>query len=66
MGLKARRTVQQQLASIPAGEERLLLAKSRYIGEGFDDARLATLFLASPVSWTGTLVQDTGRLHQLS
>ena len=46
-------------------EERLVLATGRYIGEGFDDARLDTLFLALPVSWKGTLVQYTGRLHRL-
>ena len=39
-----------------------MLATGRYIGEGFDDARLDTLFLAMPVSWKGTLVQYTGRL----
>ena len=54
-----------QLASIPVDEERLLLATGRYIGEGFDDACLDTLFLALPVSWKGTLVQYAGRLHRL-
>ncbi len=62
---KERREVMAQLASIPEGEERLLLATGRYIGEGFDDARLDTLFLVLPVSWKGTLVQYSGRLHRL-
>ena len=65
MGAKADRSVRAQLDAIPANEERLLLATGRYIGEGFDDARLDTLFLALPVSWKGTLVQYTGRLHRL-
>ncbi|MBI5526021.1 MAG: DEAD/DEAH box helicase family protein [Deltaproteobacteria bacterium] len=65
MKSKDRRNVIAQLASIPASEERLLIATGRYIGEGFDDARLDTLFLALPVSWKGTLVQYTGRLHRL-
>jgi superfamily II DNA or RNA helicase len=65
MGAKAHRAVRTQLAAIPANEERLVLATGRYIGEGFDDARLDTLFLAMPVSWKGTLVQYTGRLHRL-
>jgi superfamily II DNA or RNA helicase len=60
-----RRTVATTLASIPDGEPRLLIATGRYIGEGFDDARLDTLFLAMPVSWKGTLVQYAGRLHRL-
>ena len=40
-----------------------MLATGRFIGEGFDDVRLDTLFLAMPVSWKGTLVQYAGRLH---
>jgi len=46
-------------------KERLVIATGRYIGEGFDDARLDTLFLALPVSWKGTLTQYAGRLHRL-
>ena len=65
MGAKERREVKDRLAAIPNDEERLVLATGRYIGEGFDDARLDTLFLALPVSWKGTLVQYTGRLHRL-
>jgi very-short-patch-repair endonuclease len=53
-----------KLASIPENEERLLLATGRYIGEGFDDARLDTLFLTLPVSWRGIIAQYAGRLHR--
>ena len=60
-----RREVAEQLASIPENQPRLVLATGRYIGEGFDDARLDTLFLTMPVSWKGTLVQYAGRLHRL-
>jgi superfamily II DNA or RNA helicase len=60
-----RREVMARLASIPGDEPRLVLATGRYIGEGFDDARLDTLFLTMPVSWKGTLVQYAGRLHRL-
>jgi superfamily II DNA or RNA helicase len=65
MSALARREVKRQLAAIPDTEERLVLATGRYIGEGFDDARLDTLFLALPVSWKGTLIQYAGRLHRL-
>ena len=64
MKAKDRRTATEQLVSIPETEERLVLATGRFIGEGFDDARLDTLFLAMPVSWRGTLVQYAGRLHR--
>ena len=63
-GARQRREVAASLAAIPSDEERLLLATGRYVGEGFDDARLDTLFLALPVSWKGTLVQYAGRLHR--
>jgi superfamily II DNA or RNA helicase len=65
MGAKQRRAIAEQLTTIPDGEERVLLATGRCIGEGFDDARLDTLFLAMPISWRGTLQQYVGRLHRL-
>jgi len=64
MGVRQQRAVAEELASIPEGEERLLIATGRYLGEGFDDARLDTLFLTMPISWRGTLAQYAGRLHR--
>jgi len=43
----------------------MILATGSYLGEGFDDARLDTLFLTTPISWKGTLQQYVGRLHRL-
>lgn len=64
-GSKERKTLADQIKAIPEQEERVLIATGRYIGEGFDDARLDTLFLAMPISWRGTLQQYAGRLHRL-
>jgi superfamily II DNA or RNA helicase len=64
MGKNQRKAVAEQIQSIPDEEERVLIATGRYIGEGFDDARLDTLFLAMPISWRGTLQQYAGRLHR--
>ncbi|MGD0302430.1 MAG: DEAD/DEAH box helicase family protein [Bryobacteraceae bacterium] len=65
MGRRQRRSISETLASVGDGEQRLILATGSYIGEGFDDARLDTLFLAMPISWKGTLQQYVGRLHRL-
>jgi very-short-patch-repair endonuclease len=59
------RAILNRLVAIPEREDRVLLATGRYIGEGFDDARLDTLFLTLPVSWRGTIAQYVGRLHRL-
>jgi superfamily II DNA or RNA helicase len=58
-----RREAEERLKT-PHTEERLVLATGSYLGEGFDDASLDTLFLTMPISWRGTLAQYVGRLHR--
>jgi superfamily II DNA or RNA helicase len=65
MGKKQRRTIAEAIEAVPESEARVILATGSYIGEGFDDTRLDTLFLAMPISWKGTLQQYVGRLHRL-
>jgi superfamily II DNA or RNA helicase len=63
MNAAERRAAEEGLKR-PDTEERLVLATGRYLGEGFDDASLDTLFLTMPISWKGTLAQYVGRLHR--
>ena len=66
MGKKQRKQLLDDIAKVSADEPRVILATGRYLGEGFDDERLDTLFLALPISWRGTLTQYAGRLHRLN
>ncbi len=65
MGKKQRQAALNALESLPDDAEKAVLATGRYLGEGFDDERLDTLFLTLPISWRGTLNQYAGRLHRI-
>lgn len=62
--IKEKREALQRLHTIPSGEQLVIVATGKYVGEGFDYPRLDTLFLALPISWKGLVAQYAGRLHR--
>ena len=63
MGKKQRRDVLEKIEKL-SDNEKVIIATGKYLGEGFDNPRLDTLFLTLPISWRGTLAQYAGRLHR--
>ena len=62
--IKEKRQKMEQLQSISPSEPLVIVATGKYVGEGFDYARLDTLFLASPIAGKNMVNQYTGRLHR--
>lgn len=65
MPAQERKAALDKLSCVPGKENIVIVATGRFVGEGFDEPRLDTLFLAMPVAWKGTLQQYAGRLHRL-
>jgi superfamily II DNA or RNA helicase len=62
---KQKQSMSEKIKAVSVNEEKVIIATGRYLGEGFDEARLDTLFLTLPISWKGLLNQYAGRLHRL-
>ena len=62
---KQKQRISEKIKAVSDDEEKVIIATGRYLGEGFDEARLDTLFLTLPISWKGLLNQYAGRLHRL-
>lgn len=63
-GSKEISTINKCISDTPPDRQLILVATGRYIGEGFDEPRLDTLFLTMPISWKGTLQQYAGPATQ--
>lgn len=61
---KEREGIMEELQNLSENVQRVIIATSKYVGEGFDYPILDTLFLTLPISWSGRVKQYAGRLHR--
>ena len=54
----------EKLRGCSKDSKKIILATGSYIGEGFDEIQLDTLFVTMPISFKGKVVQYAGRLHR--
>jgi superfamily II DNA or RNA helicase len=53
---------QEVVERMNAGRVRVVIATGQLIGEGFDCRSLSTLFLATPIRFSGRVLQYLGRV----
>lgn len=61
-GKKERVAILKDIQGTPPENPLIVLSTGQYLGEGFDCPQMDTLFMASPASFKGRLVQYAGRI----
>jgi len=64
MGKKKIKAAMDKIAASQPGDSRVIIATGSYVGEGFDLPGLDTIFLTTPLSYKGRLVQYAGRIQR--
>lgn len=62
---KEKQATMDELRRVHENQTLAIVATGKYVGEGFDEPRLDTLFVAMPIAWKGTVSQYAGRLHRI-
>jgi superfamily II DNA or RNA helicase len=63
--VKEKQKILHELRNTPKNRPIAIVATGKYVGEGFDEPRLDTLFVTMPIAWKGTVAQYAGRIHRI-